>query len=112
MFTVLQGWVSAVLTVVVFGLAVYALVDVLRRPAGVFTAAGKQSKTLWTVILGVATALSFISLQIPGVTYGGGLGLFAILSVVAAGVYLADVRPAVRQIRGGGGGHSGPYGPW
>ena len=34
--------------------------------------------------------------------------------VVAAAVYLVDVRPAVKQVGGGGsrGTHMGPYGPW
>ena len=32
---------------------------------------------------------------------------------VAAGVYLADVRPAVETVQGRGtGSHQGPYGPW
>jgi hypothetical protein len=37
----------------------------------------------------------------------------SIVAVVASAVYLTDVRPAVRQLRGrGGSGRSGPYGPW
>jgi hypothetical protein len=32
--------------------------------------------------------------------------------VVAAAVYLTDVRPAVGGTTGRGGGRSGPYGPW
>ena len=57
------------------------------------------------VALGVAVLLGFVSL--------GGLGLLAILGVVAAGVYLADVRPAVETVQGrGNNSHQGPYGPW
>jgi uncharacterized protein DUF2516 len=41
----------------------------------------------------------------------GPLNIFGLIAFVAAGVYLADVRPAVRQISGGGG-SSGPYGRW
>jgi hypothetical protein len=50
--------------------------------------------------------------------FGGGgftspLGILSVLAVVAAAVYLTDVRPAVRGMRGRGGGrNSGPYGPW
>jgi Protein of unknown function (DUF2516) len=36
--------------------------------------------------------------------------LFGIIAMVAAIVYLVDVRPAVRGVRRGGG--AGPYGPW
>ena len=38
------------------------------------------------------------------------LSIFTIASVIAAGIYLADVRPAVKGI--GKGGNQGPYGPW
>jgi hypothetical protein len=61
------------------------------------------------IILAVATALGFLGLPIGG---GNPLGLLSIVSVVAAAVYLTDVRPAVRQLRGRGGGSTGPYGPW
>ena len=33
-------------------------------------------------------------------------------ALVAAGVYLADVKPALDQVMGRGGGTQGPYGPW
>ena len=42
-----------------------------------------------------------------------GLGLVIyLIAFVAAAVYLVDVRPALRQVGGRGGGNSGPYGPW
>ena len=54
-----------------------------------------------------------------GLVYGavGLLSLISflpILSFVAAAIYLADVRPKVRSIKGSNGGssHMGPYGPW
>jgi hypothetical protein len=44
--------------------------------------------------------------------FGGGLpNIFTIAAVIAAGIYLADVKPAVNGYRGGGG-SQGPYGPW
>ena len=69
-------------------------------------AAGKLSKIWWVAILGVAAAVGFVTISRV-------LGL-GIIGVVAAGVYLADVRPALRSVSGrrGGGTHSGPYGPW
>ena len=95
-----QSFVLLVLNVGAFGLAVFALVDVLRRPAPAFEYAGKRTKTFWSVLLGVATALAFVSI-------GGAIGLLVIISVVAAGVYLADVRPAVRSYGGGRGSSKG-----
>jgi hypothetical protein len=42
----------------------------------------------------------------------GTLGLFGLAAVVAASVYLADVRPAVKDAGRGGSRNTGPYGPW
>lgn len=67
------------------GLKVWALIDALRRPAGAFVAAGKQTKVIWVAMLTVVVLL--------GGT--GVLGLFALAGTVAAVVYLVDVRPAV-----------------
>ncbi len=107
----IQGFIVLVLSVLAFGMEVYALVDAARTRGDAFAAAGKLTKQKWVAILGVATALGFIVLPPPVGAGPSTLGLFGIAAVVAAGVYLVDVRPAVRQIRGGGG-RSGPYGPW
>lgn len=113
MFGSLQTLIVLALSVLAFGLEVFALVDAARTRADAFTVTGKQTKTLWLVILGVSTALGFLSLPLSGIARDP-FGLLSIVAVVAAAVYLTDVRPAVRQIRGGGGGprSSGPYGPW
>ena len=34
------------------------------------------------------------------------------MAFVAAAIYLADVRPKVRSLKGGLLAHQGPYGPW
>ena len=95
-FDTAQAVVLLVLNVGALALAVFALVDALRRPPPAFEYAGKRTKTFWSLLLGVATALAFVSI-------GGQIGLLVIISVVAAGVYLADVRPAVRTYGGGRG---------
>jgi hypothetical protein len=56
------------------------------------------------IIVIVAVLLGFVSLRNP-------LNIFSLLAVVGAAVYLADVRPAIRQVTGRGG-NNGPYGPW
>lgn len=111
-----QNLVLALLSIGAFAISAWALVDVLRRPKEAFTSAGKRTKNFWLIIVAIATAIAFVSLPI----YGGASlpGLLGIASVVAAAVYLADVRPAVRQFggrrgpRNDGRGNSGPYGPW
>lgn len=104
----LQLYVLWGLGVVAFGAEVYALVDAARTRADAFPVAGKLSKPKWLSILGVATAVGFLALPGGFMTI---LNFLPIIAFAAAAVYLADVRPAVRQIRGGGG-RPGPYGPW
>ncbi|HYY10923.1 MAG TPA: DUF2516 family protein [Kineosporiaceae bacterium] len=113
MFSVydVQYVIVLVLAVGAFGLEVWAFVDALRHPANAYTSAGKLTKPLWLAILGVAAALGFLALPLGGGGVLSSLGFLALIAVVAAAVYLTDVRPAVRQTRGRGG-RSGPYGPW
>ena len=84
-----------------------AFVDAIRRPTPAFPAAGKQTKPLWLIILGVACVIGLGS-----VAYSASpLSIFPIVAFVAAAIYLADVRPKVREFKSGGT-SSGPYGPW
>lgn len=91
-----------------FGLQVYALVDAIRQRPDAFVAAGKQTKQLWLIFLGVAVAIGFISLA--PITLYSPLNFVNLIAVVAAAVYVTDVRPAVRRMSGGRG--SGSYGSW
>jgi hypothetical protein len=102
-----QGLVLVVLGALALAMQAFALVDAVRHRPDAFTAAGKRTKQFWVIVLAVATALGFVSLLNP-------LNIFGLIAVVAAGIYLADVRPALRQVSGRGGGsqHMGPYGPW
>jgi hypothetical protein len=103
-FGTLQGTLLLVLSVLALGAEIFALVDALRHRADAFVAAGKRTKTFWLAILGVALALGIIGF--------GGLGFVSLIGFVAAAVYLADVRPALRQVSGRGRRNDGPYGPW
>ena len=47
-------WFFEVLSVAALCAEVWAFVDAVRRPTPAFVAAGKQTKPLWLVILGVA----------------------------------------------------------
>ena len=100
-------WFLEILAIAALVTEVWAFVDALRRPKGAFTAAGKQTKPLWLIILGVAFLIGI----------GGALnriGIFSFLPIiafVAAAIYLADVRPKIRNLSGGSS-SQGPYGPW
>ena len=90
-----QGAVYAVLFYAALALTVWALVDALIRPAAGYVAAGKLTKPAWGAIL----ALSLVVLLLMGP-----MSFLGLPAVIAASVYLVDVRPAVRgRSRGGSG---------
>jgi hypothetical protein len=101
-----QRLLFLVLTLGSLALMVYALVDAIRVRTEAFPLAGKLTKNIWLLILGVAVALNLVAFN--------ALSIFNLLGVVAAAVYVVDVRPAVRQVGGGrrGSTNEGPYGPW
>jgi hypothetical protein len=89
-----------------FVIEAWAFFDAIRRPAASFQAAGKQTKPIWLVILGVAFVIgiggAINRLQL--------LSLFPIIAFVAAAIYLVDVRPKIKSLKSGT--RQGPYGPW
>ena len=97
------------LAIAAFLVEAWALIDAIIRPAQAYPAAGKQTKPLWLIILGVAFVIGLAA----AVGWGGlnVINFLAVAAIIAAGVYLTDVRPKVKQFRRGGT-HSGPYGPW
>ena len=86
-----------VLFCVTLALKVWAVADAASRPIAAFPAAGKLTKPIWLGILVAAAVFGFLTPV---------FGLLSLVGTVAAIVYLVDVRPAVRELRGG----SGPYG--
>jgi O-antigen/teichoic acid export membrane protein len=94
------------LAVAAFVVEAWAFIDAIIRPTQAFAAAGKQTKKIWLIILGVAFVLGLYS-----AAYGGVTGILSVAAFVAAAIYLADVRPKVKEFRSGSS-SSGPYGPW
>jgi hypothetical protein len=108
-----ENAVYYLLGLVALGLEVWAFFDCVRHRANAFEAVGKRTKTFWLALTGGSMAVGALSVLGGG---GGGLigplGLFGLAAVVAASVYLADVRPAVKDAGRGGSRNMGPYGPW
>jgi len=75
---VMQGW---------------ALIDCVIRPTKAFEAAGKLTKPAWLAITAIALVVGLLF---------GPLGILGLAGIVASIVYLVDVRPAVREVQGGG----------
>jgi hypothetical protein len=89
----LYTWTNGVLWWGLVALRVWAFVDCLTRKAAAFPAADKLTKPTWLLIL-VAAGLLGTFVSAP-------LWPISLISAVAAAVYLADVRPAVREITSG-----------
>ncbi len=104
-FGSIQSTLVLVLGILALGCEVFALLDVLRHRSDAFVAAGKRTKRFWTIVLAVALAIGVVFVL-------NVLNFIGIIAFVAAAVYLADVRPAIRQVSGRGRPKQGPYGPW
>jgi hypothetical protein len=94
------------LAVAAFVVEAWAFIDAITRPAQAFVAAGKQTKLIWLIILGIAFVLGLYA-----AAYGGVTGFLSVAAFAAAAIYLADVRPKVKEFRRDRS-SSGPYGPW
>ena len=95
-----------------FAFEAWAFIDAIIRPSQAFTAAGKQTKQIWLLILGVATVLGLAS----ATGYLGTISFLGVAAFVAGAIYLVDVRPKVKEFRksrgSGNGAGYGSYGPW
>jgi hypothetical protein len=77
----LNGAFLAIFLVIVL-IKLFALIDAATKPAGAFVYANKQTKQIWLAMLVGALLSTF-------------LGFLTLIGLVAALVYLLDVRPAI-----------------
>jgi hypothetical protein len=87
----LQNNLMLVLSLVLFVCKAVAFVDAATRPPALFVAAGKQTKPFWLLILGLALLVHMVMWS-P-------IGILNVIGTVAAFVYLADARPAMKALR-------------
>lgn len=96
MIALIQTWIFAVLALALLAVEVWAFANAIRFRPDAYVAAGKRTKTFWCVLTGAAMLLGFLSLPYP---IGGGASmLFMIIAIVIAGVFLADVLPALKSV--------------
>ncbi len=86
-------YVDLVLWAGLIALRLWAVVDCVTRKGAAFPAANKLTKPAWLAILVISGVL--------GSLWDSPTGILSLISTVVAAVYLADVRPAVREITGG-----------
>ncbi|SDI42318.1 Protein of unknown function [Arthrobacter subterraneus] len=100
-----EMWLFRVLGYVALGIELWAFIDCIQRKPASFEATFKRTKSFWLGLTAGAAAIGALTALF------GGIGLFGLLqlaAIIAACVYLADVKPAVSEVQGS----SGPYGPW
>lgn len=83
------GLVLSVLSWAVLAATAYAFVHAAMQRPDAYTATDKLTKPVWLIILGGAGLLSLV-LGVTG----------TVIAAVAAGVYLADVRPKLLEVQG------------
>ena len=89
----LSNGLLTILSLAVLVLQGWALIDCITRPANAFEAAGKLTKPAWLAITAIALVVGLLF---------GPLGILGLAGIVASIVYMVDVRPAIREIQGGG----------
>ncbi|MDR1187564.1 MAG: DUF2516 family protein [Bifidobacteriaceae bacterium] len=102
--------ITGLLGLAALAVEITAFVWALKTPPGAYLAAGKLSKGAWVAITGVAMVIGLGAMPLPSLNSGARFGgLLSIAAVVAALVFIIDVRPAVKHFRGPSG--RGPSGP-
>jgi len=92
--------IELAISFVLFVVKAFAFVDAVSRPAQAYVAVDKQTKMFWIIVLGLFLVAHML--------FWRPIGILNLIGTVAAFVYLADARPALRALRGGG--SRGPYG--
>jgi hypothetical protein len=85
-----QGVLLMVTTLAIFAVQAWAFVDAVSRSANAYVAADKLTKPAWLIILGIALAAHML-IWSP-------FSFLNLIGTVAALVYLADVRPALKEL--------------
>ena len=87
----IEEFIELVILIPLLGMKIFALADAAYRKDAFFVAADKQNKAFWLIILAIFLILQVL-LRSP-------LQMLNLIGTVAAGVYLADVRPTLRAMR-------------
>ena len=88
-FLLFTGFVAVVVNLVLLVVKAFAFVNSLLHSAEEYRAAGKWTKQAWNILLGIALLLQVFPLL---------GGIISLAFTIAALVYLADVRPAMKAL--------------
>ncbi len=88
--------ISLVVLIVSLIVQAVALIHCVTQRGEGFQAIGTLPKGAWLAILAVCFVLTFLGV-------GGPIGIFGLIGVAAALIYLLDVRPGLRDLTDGKG---------
>lgn len=80
-----------VVAFVILVVKIFTFVNALMFSGEAYEAAGKLTKTAWCLILGIGVAVNVLLLGSP-------ISFLNLIFLIAALVYLADVRPALLSL--------------
>ena len=91
------GLISLVVLIVSLIVQAIALIHCVTQRGDGFQAIGTLPKGAWLAILAVCFVLTFLGVG------GGATGIFGLIGVAAALIYLLDVRPGLKDLTDGKG---------
>lgn len=97
---VIESWVFRLLFIALLAIEVWAFVNALRFRPDAYVAAGKRTKIFWVLLTAGAALIGVLTVT------AGPTMVLAIIAIVVAGVFLADVLPALRAVMSNA---QGPY---
>lgn len=88
----LPAWIYLIISLAMFAATAFAFVDSLQHKADAYVAADKLTKNTWMIILGLGVVAQML-------LWGSGpISIFHLAAIIAALVYLVDVRPTLRSL--------------
>jgi hypothetical protein len=87
-----EGYFSLLVEVILLGVKIYAFVNCLMFSKEAYVAANKLTKPAWAIILGLGLVIQVL------MAGSSPINLINLAFTIAAFVYLADVRPALRSL--------------
>jgi hypothetical protein len=94
----LYYWTNHLLIWGEMALWAWAIVDCGTRRAAAFPAADKLTKPAWLTILVLGALFGYLTTQPFRDGDTNPVGIIALIATVASAIYLADVRPTIREI--------------
>jgi hypothetical protein len=88
----IPAWIYLIISLAMFVATAFAFIDSLQHKPDAYVAADKLTKNTWMIMLGLGVAAQMLF-------WGSGpISLFHLVAIIAALVYLVDVRPALRSL--------------